>query len=88
MEALSRSHTVPDSGRRFFRGKRIAKKGNPKYEFSVDGGKPFAFAGLWSSWTNPADNTDLHSFTVITTDPNTLLAVPQPNARDSKTQRV
>jgi putative SOS response-associated peptidase YedK len=57
----------------FFEWKHIAKKGNPKYEFSMNGGSPFAFAGLWSGWTNPADNTELHSFTIITTDPNSLL---------------
>jgi putative SOS response-associated peptidase YedK len=28
---------------------------------------------LWSGWTNPADKTELHSFTIITTDPNSLL---------------
>jgi len=42
----------------FSEWKHIAKKGNPKYEFSVNGGRPFAFAGLWSGWTNPADQTD------------------------------
>ena len=57
----------------FFEWKHIAKKGNPKYEFSVSGGTPFAFAGLWSGWTNPSDKTELHSFTIITTDPNSLL---------------
>ena len=34
----------------FFEWKHIAKKGNPKYEFLVGGGVPFAFAGLWSGW--------------------------------------
>ena len=57
----------------FFEWKHIAKKGNPKYEFLVHGGKPFAFAGLWSGWTNPVDHTELRSFTIITTDPNELL---------------
>ena len=79
---------MPDSSGQFFEWKDIAKKGNPKYEFLVGGGIHFAFAGLWSGWTNPADNTELNSFTIITTDPNSLLAVPQSNARDSQTQRV
>ena len=57
----------------FFEWKHLAKKGNPKYEFLVHGGKPFAFAGLWSGWTNPVDRTELHSFTIITTDPNEML---------------
>jgi putative SOS response-associated peptidase YedK len=57
----------------FYEWKHIAKKGNPKYEFTVREGEPFAFAGLWSSWKNPADSTELHSFTIITTDPNSLM---------------
>ena len=57
----------------FFEWKHIAKHGNPKYEFSLNGVEPFAFAGLWSGWNNPADNKELHSFTIITTDPNSLL---------------
>jgi putative SOS response-associated peptidase YedK len=56
----------------FFEWKHIARKGNPKYEFSL-GPAPFAFAGLWSAWTNPADNTGLRSFTILTTDPNALI---------------
>src|SRR5450756_1648067 len=50
----------------FFEWKHVAKKGNPKYEFTIGGGDLFAFAGLWSGWTNPTDMTELHSFTIIT----------------------
>ena len=35
--------------------------------------EPFVFAGLWDSWRNPQDDELLHTFTIITTDPNTLL---------------
>jgi putative SOS response-associated peptidase YedK len=36
-------------------------------------GEPFAFAGLWESWHSPDDSTIL-SCTIITTEPNELLA--------------
>ena len=42
---------------------------------------PFAFAGLWETWTDPAANStegaagsDVHSCTILTTAPNPLLA--------------
>lgn len=35
--------------------------------------EPFAFAGLWDHWQGP-DERDLESFTIITTEANTLLA--------------
>ncbi len=42
--------------------------------YEVDGGAPFAFAGLWEQWWGP-DNKDgppLESCTVVTTDANEL----------------
>jgi putative SOS response-associated peptidase YedK len=44
--------------------------------YEVDGGKPFAFAGLWESWRGPADHEGppLESCTLITTDANELAA--------------
>jgi putative SOS response-associated peptidase YedK len=36
-------------------------------------GKPFAFAGLWENWNSP-DGSQILSGTIITTEPNSLLA--------------
>jgi putative SOS response-associated peptidase YedK len=42
--------------------------------FEIDGGKPFAFAGLWEWWRDPKtpDGPALESCTLITTDPNEI----------------
>jgi putative SOS response-associated peptidase YedK len=40
--------------------------------YEVDGGKPFAFAGLWESWQPEGAEGALESCTIITTDANEL----------------
>jgi len=35
--------------------------------------RPFAFAGIWDSWTNPENQEMIHSFSIITTTANSLL---------------
>lgn len=45
----------------------------PMY-FTVRGGEPFSFAGLWDSWER-FDGKRILSFTIITTEPNALAAV-------------
>jgi putative SOS response-associated peptidase YedK len=43
--------------------------------YEVDGGKPFAFAGLWEWWPGPKDEKKqepIESCTIITTDANKL----------------
>lgn len=42
------------------------------WRFTVDGGVPFAFAGLCTTW-DPPDGPPLRSLTVITTEPNDLV---------------
>jgi putative SOS response-associated peptidase YedK len=49
------------------------KKGDRvPFRFTVDGGEPFALAGLWG-WSKP-DGEFLASATIITTEPNPLVA--------------
>jgi putative SOS response-associated peptidase YedK len=57
----------------FYEWHKIRPKNNPKYEIALEGGKPFAFAGLWGAWHNPETGDWLQSFTIITTDPNELM---------------
>lgn len=42
--------------------------------YEIDGGKPFAFAGLWEQWWGPekSDDPPLESCTIVTTDANEL----------------
>ncbi len=62
---------IPADG--FYEWKKIDEKSKQPYAFSMKDGEPFAFAGLWDAWRDPAaDNNWLQSFTIITTDPNEL----------------
>ena len=40
--------------------------------YEVDGGKPFAFAGLWEWWGGPDGKESVESRTILTTDANEL----------------
>src|SRR5262245_51915243 len=45
------------------------------YLYEIDGGKPFAFAGLWEYWPGPKDGPKaepIESCTIVTTDANKL----------------
>jgi putative SOS response-associated peptidase YedK len=56
----------------FFEWKREGKARRPFYYHRVDG-RPFLYAGLWERWREPA-HTWMTSFTIITGEPNPLLA--------------
>ena len=52
------------------------KEGKEKQPFlyEIDGGQPFAFAGLWEYWPGPKDakGKEIESCTIVTTDANKL----------------
>jgi putative SOS response-associated peptidase YedK len=48
------------------------KRKTPMYIRLADG-TPFAFAGLWEVW-RPPDGSEVYSCTIITTEPNSLMA--------------
>jgi len=67
---------VPADG--FYEWKKLTSgtkpKKQPMYVHRVDG-RPLALAGIWSVWRSPDhDQPPLRSLTIITTDPNALLA--------------
>ncbi|MCI0667702.1 MAG: SOS response-associated peptidase [Methylococcaceae bacterium] len=61
---------VPANG--FYEWKKGASGKQPYLIRMADAG-PFAFAGLWESWTNPADKTVLQSCTIIVTKANEMM---------------
>lgn len=62
---------VPATG--FYEWKPAGTVKQPFHICREDGGG-FAFAGLWESWTDPASGGQMETFTIITTEPNALLA--------------
>lgn len=56
----------------FYEWKQAERGKTPMY-IRLDSGKPFAFAGLWESWNAP-DGSNVLSCTIITTEPNDLMA--------------
>jgi putative SOS response-associated peptidase YedK len=61
---------VPATG--FYEWQKTGK-GKQPYCFQLHGGELFAFAGLYDIWRDDDEN-ELYSFTIITTDPNPLVA--------------
>lgn len=59
---------------------KSALKTDPKtkrpFAFALASGEPYAFAGLWESWQpkTRADAVPLETFTILTTEPNELMA--------------
>lgn len=62
---------VPADG--FYEWRREGAIKQP-YRFVIEDGRPFAFAGLWEAWKNPADGGGpLETFTIVTSDANTAV---------------
>jgi putative SOS response-associated peptidase YedK len=61
---------IPADG--FYEWKRTGSSKQPYY-IRLNSKELFAFAGLWETWTGP-DGSELQSCTVITTEPNELMA--------------
>ena len=49
------------------------KNDKTPFRFTLKGGGPFAFAGLWDKWRRP-DGSTILSFAIITTEPNELIS--------------
>ncbi len=56
----------------FYEWRQEGKKKTPLF-ITLTSRAPFAFAGLWETW-RPPDGEAIHSCTIITTTPNTLMA--------------
>ncbi|HEY1047930.1 MAG TPA: SOS response-associated peptidase [Bacteroidia bacterium] len=49
-------------------------KKKQKYEITLPGNEAFAFAGLWSEWTDRSTGECLHTYTILTTEADELMA--------------
>ena len=56
----------------FYEWQGEGKNKTPMY-ITLQDGQPFAFAGLWDRWKD-TDGQEIHSCTIITTEPNELMA--------------
>lgn len=61
---------VPADG--FYEWLKVDPKTKKPYAFSLANGEPFAFAGLWDAWKEPATGEWLQTFAIITTTANEL----------------
>ncbi len=70
--ALSRRRCLlPADG--YYEWQAVGKAKQPLYYHFIDTDL-FAFAGLWETWNSP-EGEAVHSFTILTTEPNSLAAV-------------
>jgi putative SOS response-associated peptidase YedK len=53
---------------------KVDVKTKQPYAIGMKDGSLFAFAGLWERWTDKTTGQALQTYTVITTDPNELMA--------------
>ena len=67
----SRRCLIPADG--FYEWQKRAKGKLPHYLLRVDG-DPLALAGLWASWRDPESGERIVSCTIVTTEPNDLVA--------------
>lgn len=60
----------------FYEWKWLDSKGKnkQKYLLKLENEEPFAFAGLWSKWTNTSTGEALNTYTILTTEANELMS--------------
>lgn len=55
----------------FYEWKKAEGGAKQPYYIRLEDGEPFAFAGLWDRWQREGE--EIHSFTILTTQPNDLV---------------
>lgn len=57
----------------FYEWKKLDEKTKQPYAIGMKDGAMFAFAGLCETWKEKETGRELHTYTIITTDPNELM---------------
>ncbi|SPE17983.1 putative SOS response-associated peptidase YoqW [Candidatus Sulfotelmatomonas gaucii] len=57
----------------FYEWKKQDAKAKQPYAIAMKDGSLFAFAGLWERWKDKETGKTLETYTILTTDPNTLM---------------
>src|ERR1700733_11739745 len=63
---------IPADG--FYEWKKLDAKTKQPYAIMPIGEEPFAFAGLWERWKDPASGEIVRSCSIVTGEPNELVA--------------
>jgi putative SOS response-associated peptidase YedK len=63
---------VPADG--FFEWKKLDAKNKEPFAFSLQDGSIIAFAGIWDRWRDETTSQVLETYSIITTEPNELMA--------------
>jgi putative SOS response-associated peptidase YedK len=58
----------------FYEWQKLDAKAKQPFAIALKSGIPYAFAGVWERWKDPKTREPLETFTIITTDPNELVA--------------
>jgi putative SOS response-associated peptidase YedK len=72
-EALKRRRCLVPADR-FYEWQKLDAKTKQPYAIGLKSGEPFAFAGLWETWKDKVTGQPLETYTIITTEPNELIA--------------
>src|ERR1700727_438437 len=71
-EAMKRRRClIPASA--FYEWKKLGPKAKQPYSIGLRDDMVFAFAGLWERWRDPADKSVVETFSILTTEPNSLV---------------
>jgi len=63
---------VPADG--FFEWKKLDAKNKQPFAFALKDGSVIAFAGIWDRWCDEVTSQVLETYSIITTEPNELMA--------------
>lgn len=57
----------------FYEWQKVDAKTKQPYAIGMKDGSLFAFAGLWETWKDKESGKTLETYTIVTTDPNSLM---------------